>query len=169
MTIDTLYTLTRDGYTISTDRARLDMDRIFAYLTNSYWSPGVPEASVRKAIANSLCFGLYAPDGSQVGFARVITDFASFAYLADVFVLADAQGRGLGVWLIASIEGCPLLTGIRNFLLATRDAHGLYEKFGFTRLEAANPYMIKRYAMPWRRTAQSTALPAESNHDKEQQ
>jgi len=143
-----IYEYHRNHFTISTDPARLDLDVIHGFLYHSYWSPGVPRAVVVKAIQHSFCFGLYE-NSIQIGFARVVTDYASFAYLADVFVLPDQRGDGLGVWLIESIINCPALQDLRSFMLATRDAHGLYRKFGF---EAADErrIMVKRYDVAWR-------------------
>jgi GNAT superfamily N-acetyltransferase len=117
-------------YDISTDRGRLQLDAIHAYLTRSYWASGIPKDLVERAIANSLCFGLYQGD-AQVGFARVITDKTTFAYLADVYVLEAHRGQGLSKRLVEFILACPELQGLRRFLLATRDAHGLYAQFGF--------------------------------------
>ena len=117
-------------YDISTDPSRLQLGTIHAYLTRSYWSPGVPEHIVARAIANSLCFGVYLGE-AQVGFARVITDKATFAYLADVFVLEEHRGQGLSKRLVAQIQAHPELQGLRRFLLATADAHGLYAQYGF--------------------------------------
>jgi GNAT superfamily N-acetyltransferase len=128
--------LQRGDYTISTDRLRLDLAAIHAYLTRSYWSPGVPLAVVRRAIENSLAFGLFHA-GQQVGFARVVTDKATFAYLADVYVLEAHRGKGLSKWLLEVIQGHEELRGLRRFMLATKDAHGLYQQFGFKPL--ANP------------------------------
>jgi len=128
--------LVRDGYAISTDRQRLDIDLIHGVLASSYWSAGIPRAVVERGIANSLCFGLYR-GAQQVGFARVITDRASFAYLADVFVVDAHRAHGLGQWLIETILRHEDLQGLRRFLLATRDAHELYRRFGFDRL--SNP------------------------------
>lgn len=143
----------RDGFLLSTDKRRLDMDTVHAYLTRSYWSPGVPRRVVVKAMQNSLCFGLYVdggPDtGAQIGYARLISDCASFAYLADVFVLPAYQGRGLGTWMIGHIVDFPPLRDIRTFLLATRDAQGLYAPFGFRQLEEPGRLMAMRYAMTW--------------------
>ena len=127
---------TRGEYTITTDRHRLDVEAIHGFLTNSYWSPGVPIEIVERAIANSLCFGLFNGK-DQVGFARVITDKSTFAYLADVYVLESHRGKGLSKWLLEVIQGHEDLQGLRRFMLATRDAHGLYAQFGFTSL--ANP------------------------------
>lgn len=127
-------TYTRNGHTIDTDSLRLDLGVIHGYLTQSYWSPGVPRDVVEKAIANSLCFGLY-DDLRQVGFARVVTDYARFAYLCDLFVLKDHRGQGLGKWLVECVVECDLLEGIRVICLATSDAHGLYAQYGFASLE----------------------------------
>lgn len=120
-----------NGYEISTDRARLDRAYIHAFLTTSYWSPGIPRDVVDRAIDNSLNFGLYAGSGQQVGYARVVTDFAGYAYLADVFIDPGQRGKGLGKQLIAAVVACPQLQGLRRFALATADAHGLYEQFGW--------------------------------------
>jgi GNAT superfamily N-acetyltransferase len=117
-------------YDISTDRGRLQPEAIHAYLTRSYWATGIPREVVDRAIANSLCFGLYRGD-AQVGFARVITDKTTFAYLADVYVLEEHRGQGLSKRLVETILAHPELQGLRRFLLATRDAHGLYARFGF--------------------------------------
>lgn len=130
----------RSGYRISTDTDEMDVDAIHAYLSVSYWSPGIPRDVVAKAIAGSLCFGLFA-DRRQVGFARVITDRATFAYLCDVYVLEDHRGRRLGTWLMETVIAHPHLQGLRRFLLATRDAHGLYEKFGFVPLARPEIFM----------------------------
>ncbi|MGB6307878.1 MAG: GNAT family N-acetyltransferase [Steroidobacteraceae bacterium] len=129
----------RGEYSITTNRDQLDAAAIHEFLTGSYWSPGVPLAVVKRAIANSLCFGvLHGRD--QVGFARVITDKATFAYLADVYVLQAHRGQGLSKWLLEVIRGHGDLQGLRRFMLATRDAHGLYAQFGFTPL--ANPSRV---------------------------
>jgi GNAT superfamily N-acetyltransferase len=123
----------RGEYSITTDRRDLDVRAIHDFLTQSYWSPGVPIGVVERAIANSLCFGIFH-GRDQVGFARVITDKATFAYLADVYVLDAHRGRGLSKWLLGVIRGHADLQGLRRFMLATRDAHGLYAQFGFTPL-----------------------------------
>ena len=120
------------GYEISTDPARLDIDAIHAYLTRCYWSPGIPRQVVERAARNSLCFGLYeTAAGKQVGLARVVTDHATFAYLCDVYVLEDHRGKGLSKWLMSEVMAHPALTGARRAMLGTRDAHGLYARFGF--------------------------------------
>lgn len=127
---------TRDGFTISTDRARLDREAIHAFLRGSYWATEVPREVVDRSIENALCFGLY--DGPKlIGFARVISDFATFAYLSDVFVLESHRGCGLSKWLMEAVMGHPDLQSLRRWTLATRDAHGLYAQFGFRPL--ANP------------------------------
>jgi len=123
---------TLDGvrYEIDTDRARLDMRAVHGFLATSHWARGIPMAVLQRAVRRSLPFGLYK-DNRQIGFARVVTDHATFAYLADVFVLEDERGQGLGRWLVAGILAHPALQGLRRWLLGTRDAHGLYQKLGF--------------------------------------
>ena len=133
---------TRDGYTISDDPARVDVDAVHRYLSEeSYWAPGVPRDVVERSIAGSLPFGLYAPDGSLAGFARAVTDRAVFAYLGDVFVLPEHRGRGLGVWLTQVVMEHPELQGLRRWVLYTEDAHGLYERFGFGPAATPQRYM----------------------------
>lgn len=123
----------RGDFLISTDRARLDRAVIHDFLKSSYWASKVPRAVVDRSIDNALCFGVY--EGSrQVGFARIISDFATFAYLADVFVLESHRGRGLGGWLMETIRNHQNLQNLRRWILVTRDAHGLYRKSGFTSL-----------------------------------
>ena len=128
--------LARGEYVISTDRSRIDVAAVHAFLTRSYWSPGIPEDTVRRAIAGAICFGIYH-GRAQVGFARVITDQATYAYLADVYVLEAHRGRGLARWLMEVIMSHPALQGLRRFALSTRDAHALYRQFGFE--VVANP------------------------------
>ena len=124
----------RDDYAISTDPARLDIELIHEYLSNdSYWATGRSLEVVKRSIENSLPFGIYKGDG-QVGFARVVTDYATFAWIADAFVLAEHRGRGLGKWLMEIITAHPRLQGFRPWVLSTKDAHGLYEQFGFMKL-----------------------------------
>ncbi len=129
-----------DGYAISDDPARLDFEAIHASLRTSYWSPGVERALVERAAAGSVPFGLYAPGGAQVGYARVVTDRATFGWLADVYVLDAHRGRGLGVWLVEGVLAHPDLQGFRRWMLGTRDAHALYTRFGFTPL--AHPEIL---------------------------
>ncbi len=132
-------------YEIDTNRDRLDLDVIHGFLVRSYWSPGVPRDVVARAIAHSLCFGVYR-HGMQVGFARVVTDCATFAYLADVFVIEEHRGRGLSKWLMSFILAHPDLQGLRRFMLGTRDAHGLYRRFGFAPL--AHPSRLMEILRP---------------------
>jgi GNAT superfamily N-acetyltransferase len=125
-------TETSPGYEISTAPSRLDVDAIHAYLARSYWSPGIPRETVARAVAHSLCFGVYEKaTGKQVGFARVVTDHATFAYLCDVYVLEEHQGHGLGKAMMRAAMAHPALSGARRVMLATRDAHGLYRQNGF--------------------------------------
>jgi GNAT superfamily N-acetyltransferase len=131
----------RGKYVISADPDRLDLDVIHGFLTNCYWAKGIPRETVARSIEHSLCFGIYDGSGSQVGFARVISDFATIAYLGDVFVLDSHRGRGLSRWLLECIMQHPALQGMRRWILLTRDAHGLYSKFGFTPLKSAGSYM----------------------------
>jgi aspartate racemase len=131
----------RDGYVITTDPSRLDREAVWRFLQIAYWSPGIPRATVEANIENSLVFGLYAPGGEQAGFARFVTDRGSFAWLADVFVLPPHRGRGLGVWLVGTAVSHPAVARSR-ILLGTRDAHGLYERFGFQVVDP--PRMMER-------------------------
>jgi GNAT superfamily N-acetyltransferase len=124
---------TRDGYEISDDRERIDLDAVWAFLRTTYWSPNVPRDVVERSIAGSLCLGLYAPGGEQAGFARAVTDGATYAWIADVFVLEPHRGGGLGVWLIETLLGHDRLQGLRVVTLNTLDAQPLYERFGFVR------------------------------------
>ena len=126
----------RGEYVISTDRSRIDVAAVHAFLSQTYWSPGIPESVVRRGIAGSICFGIYHGH-DQVGFARVITDQATYAYLSDVYVLEAHRGRGLGKWMMEVIMTHPSLQGLRRFALSTRDAHSLYRQFGFE--VVANP------------------------------
>ena len=125
---------------VDSDPARLDMDVIHGFLTASYWSPGISRELVERAVRNSLCFGVYEGE-RQVGFARVVTDQATFAYLADVFVLESHRGQGLSKALMSAIVADPRLRGLRRWLLATRDAHKLYERYGFTPLAKPQRFM----------------------------
>ena len=130
------------GYTISTDRGRLDLDRIHRFLsTEAYWSPGVPRDVVERSIENSICFGVYAADGEQVGFARVVTDRATFAWLADVYIESEHRGHGLGKRLVTEVLEHPELQGLRRWMLGTADAHELYRRFGFDGLKDVRRFM----------------------------
>jgi GNAT superfamily N-acetyltransferase len=122
-------------YEISTDAERLDVDRIHRFLsTDAYWSPGVAREVVARSIEHSICFGVYRGD-EQVGFARVVTDRATFAWIADVYIESDHRGNGLGKRLVAAVLGHPDLQGLRRWMLGTADAHGLYRRFGFEQVE----------------------------------
>ena len=139
------YTDREGDFELSTDPARLDRALIHEFLSkHSYWAAGVPRAVLDRAIEHSLCFGVYRVQG-QIAFARVVTDRATFAYLADVFVVPDVQRTGVGKWMIGSLTRHPDLQGLRRFLLATRDAHAFYARFGFAPL--ANPArFLERFA-----------------------
>ncbi len=133
------------GYEVSLDPARLDLEAIHAFLSRSYWAEGIPLATVRKAIANSLCVAAFYGT-EQVGFARLVTDYATFAYLADVYVLEARRGHGLSRRLVAALLEHPETQGLRRLMLVTRDAHGLYKKFGFTAL--AHPARVMELHRP---------------------
>lgn len=126
--------------TVTCDPARLDQGVIAEFLASSYWAKGIPAATVARSLANSLCFALLDGD-RQVGFARVISDYATIAYLGDVFVLPEYRGRGLSKWLMECVMSHPQLQGLRRWILATRDAHELYEKFGFAPLKSPEFFM----------------------------
>jgi len=130
------------GYSISTDKTKLDFEMIHRFLSTSYWSKNIPLQTVKKAAANSLCFGVYYKN-KQIGYARVISDFASFAYLADVFVDEKHRGKGVSKYLMQYILDYPDLQGLRRWMLATQDAHALYAKFGFVPLAAPKRFMEK--------------------------
>ena len=140
---------TRGEFTVSTDPRRIDLDRVHEFLATSYWAEGIPREVVRRSIENSLCFGLYLA-GRQVGFARVITDRATFAYLGDVFVLEEFRGRGLARWLLEVIQAHPELQGFRRWVLLTRDAHELYRQAGWTGLAAPDRYMERWFKDAYR-------------------
>jgi GNAT superfamily N-acetyltransferase len=131
---------TREEFTVSDDPARLDRDVIERFLTGSYWAKNIPRATLDKSLRNSLCFALLEGE-RQIGFARVVSDRATFAYLADVFVLPEFRGRGLATWLLTCVLAHPELQGLRRWVLATRDAHGLYRKLGFTPLKRPDIFM----------------------------
>ncbi|HMK25178.1 MAG TPA: GNAT family N-acetyltransferase [Chitinophagaceae bacterium] len=136
------YEAKKDEYLISTDPSLLYVNIIHQYLSKeSYWAQNIPRDVVERSISNSLCFGLYEKDqqnlpaGRQVGFARLVTDKATFAYLADVFILESFRGKGLAKWMMEVIQSHPELQGLRRWMLGTRDAHSLYEQFGWTVLD----------------------------------
>ncbi|HET8774469.1 MAG TPA: GNAT family N-acetyltransferase [Thermoanaerobaculia bacterium] len=134
---------------ISTDRGRMNLDVIHRYLSEeSYWAEGIPRGIVERAIEHSLCFGAFE-DGAQVGFARVVTDCATFAYLADVFVLPSHRGRGIARRIMEAVMSHPDLQGLRRWHLLTRDAHALYAQFGFAPLEAPDRHMAIAVKNPY--------------------
>ena len=127
-------------FEISTDPARIDVAVVHGFLTNCYWAKGISLELVRRSLEHSICFSIFHGQ-TQIGFARVITDRATFAYLADVFVLESYRGQGLSKWLMECIQGHPDLQGLRRWMLATRDAHGLYRRFGFHELAGPERFM----------------------------
>jgi len=138
------YEKTEGDVVISDDKTRLDIASIHAFLAGrSYWAKGVSIEIVERSIRNSLCFGIFKA-GRQIGFARVVTDFSTFAWLADVFIVEDARG-GFGKKLVAAIIAHPRLQGLRRFMLGTRDAHKLYEQYGFAPLEFPERFMEFRH------------------------
>jgi ribosomal protein S18 acetylase RimI-like enzyme len=149
MAFGTVHEWREGAWTISTDPARVDVAMVHGFLVDSYWAKGIPRRIVEKSIAGSVSFGTYGPGANgeqQVGFARVITDLATFAYLADVFVLPEYRGRGLSKFLMRCIMAHPELQEVRTWLLATGDAHGLYRQFGFSGVVELNrheAYMAK--------------------------
>ena len=142
--------ISADGFDFSTDKSRLDFEAIYDFLAHrSYWAQNIPREIVQRSIDNALCFGVYEGK-KQVGFARLITDYATFAYLGDVFILEDYRGKGLSKKLAAFITGLPELQGLRRWHLVTRDAHGVYEPVGFKpvakpeqHMEIARPGLYK--------------------------
>ena len=135
------YIVAKNNYTISTDKSKIDIDYVHGFLSQSYWSGGVQIEIVKKAMQGSLCFGVYDSD-KQIGYARMVTDKATFAYLADVFIDENYRGKGLGKWLVEMILAHPELQGLRRILLATKDAHRLYEQCGFTSINNPERYMV---------------------------
>jgi N-acetylglutamate synthase-like GNAT family acetyltransferase len=139
-----------DGFHVSADPGQLDVETIHRYLAEeSYWAKGIPRDTVEKAIQNSLNFGLYTSEGQMVGFARVVTDKATFAWLCDVFVLPEFRGAGLSKWLMTCVWAHPELQGLRRRMLATLDAHGLYTQFGFAPLATPDRFLESRVPNPY--------------------
>lgn len=140
----------RDGFLVSTDPARFDLDVIHGFLAHdAYWTPGVAREQVARSLAHSLCFGIFARQETaepQVGFARVVSDFVTIAYVADVFILHEWRGRGLGKWLVTCLLAHPELQGLRKWMLSTKDAHGLYRPFGFRDIAHPENYLVYRPA-----------------------
>ncbi|MEP7012767.1 MAG: GNAT family N-acetyltransferase [Acidobacteriota bacterium] len=144
-----------DGFIVTTDPSRFQLGEIHAFLTGSYWAEGIPLATVEASILGSLAFALLDPEGRQVGFARAITDGATFAYLADVYVLEELRGRGLGTFLMECVSAHPELQGLRRWSLVTRDAHSLYRRFGFGELGRPGGWMEKTDSEVYKRKGAS--------------
>ena len=144
----------QDEYLMSTDPKKLDPEAVHAFLTAAHWSPGIPLSLVKKALTNSLCFGLYHR-GKQVGLSRVVTDYSTYAYLCDVYVLEAHRGKGLGHWMVECVMTHPELQNLRRFTLATRDAHGIYAAFGFTALTAPERMMERHDPGVYQRVARA--------------
>ena len=125
---------------ISTDPARLDIDTICDFLSRAYWAQARPRQVIELSLRNSLVFGIYE-DTRQIGMARIVSDYATFAWLCDVFIHEDYRGKGIGKWLMSSVVSHPDLHGLRRIILATRDAHGLYKQFGFTAMNNPERWM----------------------------
>ncbi len=136
--------LQHNGYLVSDDPARIDADAVHAFLASSYWAQGIPRETVERSLKNSLCFGAYTEAREQVGLARVISDYATFGWLADVYILDAHRGHGLSKVLMRAVVSHPHLQGLRRFQLVTRDAHNLYAQFGFTPLTEPGIHMEKR-------------------------
>jgi GNAT superfamily N-acetyltransferase len=135
-----IFEVKKDNFIISTDPARLDLDAIVEFLARAYWAKGRPRERTERALAHSLVFGLYDGD-KQIGLARIVTDYAIFAYLCDVFIHEDYRAHGLGKWLMHTVHSHPDLQGLRRWTLATRDAHGLYQQFGWDALGNPESWM----------------------------
>jgi len=130
-----------EGYRIRSNKSDMNIESIHEFITKSYWAKGIPIDILKRAISNSLCFGVFSKEEEQVGFARMITDSATYAYLADVYILEDHRGKGLSKWLMQEIMSHSDLQGLRRMTLATADAHGLYEQYGFTELAKPEVFM----------------------------
>lgn len=144
-----MHPLIKEGFEISTDKSKLDSDTIHHYLSKkSYWAKNIPFELVEKSIEGSICFGVYH-NSRQVGFARMVTDCATFGYLADVFIIDAYRGKGLSKWLMEAIINYPPFQPLRRWMLATRDAHWLYEQFGFTALDKPERIMQRLKANPY--------------------
>ena len=139
----------KKDYYISTDKAKLDLDSIHGFLSTCYWAKAIPKEVVAKSIEHSDCYGVHLKN-EQVGFARAITDYATFMYIADVYILKEHRGQGLGVKLIKQIVNQPSYQGIRTWTLLTADAHGLYERYDFYNLEQPHKFMSRRIKYPYK-------------------
>ena len=151
---EAIFEVRRDGYEISTDPARLDLDRVEALIRTSYWAADRTRASTEISLRNSRCFGLYdASNGRQIGLTRVVTDYATFAWVCDVIVDEEYRGNGLGIWMMETVLADPQLRGVRRWTLATRNAHRLYARIGFIPLAKPGNWMEIR-SRPEGRTPQ---------------
>ena len=133
----------RNNYLISTDKRKLNYKIIHNFLTNSYWAEGIKLSPVKTSAANSICYGVYH-NKKQIGYARVVTDCVRFAYIADVFIVEEYRGKSLSKWLMKCMLNNPELKNIKKWMLATKDAHGLYSQFGFTSLDKPERYMVRK-------------------------
>lgn len=138
----------KNDFTISTNKRKIDIFETHRFLTNSYWAKGIPLSAVKEQIKNSLCFGVYI-DKAQIGYARVITDYVSLAYLCDVFIIENYRGKGISKILMEEILNHPKLKDVKSWMLATKDAHGLYKKYGFEPLEEPSKYLRKNKFKNW--------------------
>jgi GNAT superfamily N-acetyltransferase len=153
-----VYESRRDSFLISTDPARLQLEAICEFLARSYWANNRPKEVIARSIINSLCFGVY--DGEeQVGFARVITDYATYAWLCDVFIHENYRGRGLGKWLMACVLAHPDLQSPKRWALATQDAHGFYRQFGFSAIQHPEKLMERVIPFPSNAPIQTSSIP----------
>ena len=144
------YEIQENDLLISTDKTRLDRALIHSFLSErSYWAKGIPAETLNRSIENSLCFGIYQAD-RQIGFARVVTDLATFAWLADVFIIEEQRGFGFAKKLVAAIVAHPQLQGLRRFMLGTADAHGLYQQFGFEPIKQVERFMEIHQPNPYK-------------------
>jgi GNAT superfamily N-acetyltransferase len=134
-----------DGFEADDDVARIDVDVVHGFLSTSYWAKGIPRELVARSVAGSLNMGVYAADGAMVAFARAVTDRATFAWLADVFVLDECRGHGLGRFVVSTLVDHPELNGVRRFMLSTADAHELYRSYGFSELTDPSSMMAIRH------------------------
>ncbi len=130
-----------EGFRITSKYEEMDVDAVHDFISQSYWAKGIPKDTLQKAMQNSICFGVFDSTGIQIGFARTVTDSATYAYLADVYILEKYRGKGLSKWLMSEVVSHPELQGLRRITLATLDAHGLYEKFGFKPLAKPEIFM----------------------------
>jgi GNAT superfamily N-acetyltransferase len=155
----------RGGFLVSDDPGRIDAAAVHAYISRSYWAEGIPLKTVKRSIENSISFGVYdeSRGHAQVGFARVITDRATFAYIGDVYVLEEYRGRGLAKFLMERIRAHPDLQGLRRWMLVTRDAHGLYRQFGFGPLDNPSSVMLIRDRDVYKR---QNSTPAERQNSR---